>query len=194
MIKELVFATHNDYKAAEVGKMLKGRYKLLNLNDIGCYEEIPETGVTFAENAAIKSGYVADHYQIDCFGDDSGLEIQALNNEPGIYSARYSGQRDDVANLQLVLEKMRGISNRAARFKTLICLTKGKQNYFFEGIINGKIRTEPAGNNGFGYDPIFEPEGYSITFAEMNMEQKNNISHRAIAMGKLIAFLKLQTM
>src|SRR5690606_33913256 len=120
MDKELVFATHNDYKAIEVGKLLEGQYKLLNLNNIGCTEEIPETGATFSENAAIKSMYVADHYQMDCFADDSGLEIDALNNEPGIYSARYSGKRDDLVNLQLVLEKMKGIANRTARFKTVI--------------------------------------------------------------------------
>lgn len=192
MIKELVFATHNDHKTIEVGKLLEGQYKLLNLSSIGCTEEIQETGTTFAENAAIKSTYVSDHYRMDCFADDSGLEIAALNNEPGIYSARYSGQRIDAANLQLVLEKMKGIVNRAARFKTVICLTKDKQDHFFEGIINGTIIDTPTGSNGFGYDPIFVPEGYHITFAEMELDQKNKISHRAIAMAKLIAFLKKQ--
>jgi len=192
MIKELVFATHNNHKAAEVGKMLEGQYKLLNLNDIGCAEDIPETGSTFAENAALKSAHVSAHYQLDCFADDSGLEVSALNNEPGIYSARYSGQRDDLINLDLVLEKLKGVEDRSARFRTVICLRLNNQDHFFEGIINGKIRTEPSGSNGFGYDPIFEPEGYHITFAEMSLDQKNAISHRALAMKKLINFLKEQ--
>ncbi|RZK54268.1 MAG: RdgB/HAM1 family non-canonical purine NTP pyrophosphatase, partial [Pedobacter sp.] len=157
-----------------------------------CEYDIPETGETFAENAALKSTYVVENYQIDCFADDSGLEMEALNNEPGIYSARYSGKRGDADNLQFLLQKMEGIENRNARFKTVISLVKGAESYFFEGVINGKIRTKPSGEKGFGYDPIFEPNGYDITFAEMEMAEKNQISHRALAMRKLIAFLQQQ--
>lgn len=190
MIKELVFATNNQHKAAEVNKLLHGQYKVLTLHDIGCTTDIPETGNSFAENAGLKSKYIATHYQMDCFGDDSGLEIDALNNEPGIFSARYSGIKDDLVNMQLVLKKMEGITNRTARFKTVISLMKDNQEYLFEGVIAGNIRITPVGDQGFGYDPIFEPLGYSQTFAEMSMSQKNQISHRALAMQKLIVFLK----
>lgn len=191
-MNELVFATNNQHKTDEVSQLLQGKYKVLNLKDIGCSEDIPETGSTFAENAELKTAYVTAHYQLDCFGDDSGLEVEALNHEPGIYSARYSGQRSDEENLNLVLRKMEGQTNRRARFKTVISLVKNKTNYLFEGVIEGTIRTAPSGNQGFGYDPIFEPLGYNITFAEMSMSQKNEISHRALAMKKLIAFLKDQ--
>jgi len=190
MIRELVFATNNKHKTEEVEKLLSGKYKVLSLTDIGCFVDIPETGNSFAENALLKSSYVVAHYGMDCFADDSGLEIEALNNEPGIFSARYSGNRDDAENLKLVLKKMEGISNRRANFKTVIALIKEGEKHLFEGVIYGNIRLEPAGEKGFGYDPIFEPEGYGITFAEMSMAQKNQISHRALAMNKLMAFLK----
>ncbi|MBC8985708.1 RdgB/HAM1 family non-canonical purine NTP pyrophosphatase [Pedobacter sp. N36a] len=189
---ELVFATNNKHKTEEVGNLLRGQYKVLNLSDIGCHVDIPETGSTFAENATLKSQYVLENYHLDCFADDSGLEIAALNQEPGIYSARYSGVKDDAANLNLVLQKMEGQRNRKARFKTVVSLFKNQQNYLFEGIINGHIAEKPMGTQGFGYDPIFVPEGYDLSFAQMSMEQKNEISHRAIAMRKLIAFLKEQ--
>jgi len=192
MIKELVFATNNKHKTEEVEKLLSDRYKVLNLTDIGCFADIPETGGSFAENALLKSMYVVANYQLDCFADDSGLEIAALNNEPGIYSARYSGNRDDLQNLNLVLSKMEGQSNRKANFRTVIALVQNGQQHLFEGVIYGNIRHKPSGENGFGYDPIFEPEGYNVTFAEMSMEQKNQISHRALAMNKLMAFLKEQ--
>ena len=192
MIKELVFATNNKHKTEEVGKLLLNEYKVLNLSDIGCTVDIPETGDTFEENAFLKSSYVVENYQLDCFADDSGLEIEVLNNEPGIYSARYSGQKDDQVNLKLVLQKMEGLSNRKGHFKTVISLIQGEKNYFFEGVINGHILENPVGDQGFGYDPIFVPEGYEQSFAQMSMEQKNQISHRAIAMRKLIAFLKEQ--
>lgn len=191
-MRELVFATNNQHKTQEVRNLLLNDYKVLNLNDIGCTTDIPETGSTFAENATLKSSYVAEHYQMDCFGDDSGLEIEALNQEPGIFSARYSGIKDDQQNLQLVLQKMEGQANRKARFRTVISLMRGKENFLFEGIINGTIQQTPAGDQGFGYDPIFVPDGYEQTFAEMSMEQKNQISHRALAMKKLISFLKEQ--
>lgn len=189
MIKELVFATNNQHKTAEVSNLLEGQYKVLNLQDIGCDVDIPETGSSFAENAALKTAYVVQHYQLDCFADDSGLEVEALNNEPGIYSARYSGNRNDTENLNLVLDKMAGQENRKARFKTVISLIKDRENYLFEGVIEGTLRLHASGKQGFGYDPIFQPDGYDITFAEMDMKQKNEISHRAIAMRKLITFL-----
>lgn len=192
-MRELVFATNNQHKTQEVRNLLMNEYKVLNLNDIGCDTDIPETGDTFAENATLKSRYVADHYQMDCFADDSGLEIEALNQEPGIFSARYSGIKDDKENLNLVLQKMKGETNRKARFKTVISLIRNGEVFLFEGIINGTIRAESVGEKGFGYDPIFEPVGYDITFAEMSMDQKNQISHRALAMKKLITFLKEQS-
>lgn len=192
MKTELVFATNNKHKTEEVSKLLLNEYTILNLTDIGCTVDIPETGNTFEENATLKSSYVVENYQLDCFADDSGLEIAALNNEPGIYSARYSGEKDDQVNLNLVLQKMEGQQNRKARFKTVISLIQGQKNYLFEGVINGYIRESPIGNQGFGYDPIFVPEGYEQSFAQMDMAQKNEISHRAIAMRKLIAFLKEQ--
>jgi len=170
--------------------MLKAQFTILNLDDLGCHAEIPETGLTFAENAAIKSAYVWENYQIDCFADDSGLEVDALNMEPGIYSARYSGA-GDVANYQLVLSKMLGVSNRKARFRTVICLLLKGQEFFFEGTLEGTIRSKPAGNQGFGYDPIFQPDGYTVTLAEMDMQEKNSISHRALAMQKLLHFLSI---
>jgi len=189
-MKKLIFATNNKNKTAEVIALLKHQYEVLNLDDIGCTADIPETGSSFAENAALKTAYVLEKYQLDCFADDSGLEVEALNNEPGIYSARYSGKRGDVENMNLVLQKMAGQVNRKARFKTVVSLAKEGQNYLFEGIVEGTIRTSTSGVQGFGYDPIFQPDGYDITFAEMDMAKKNEISHRAIAMRKLIAFLK----
>ena len=192
MIKELVFATNNKHKTEEVEKLLSGKYKVLNLTDIGCFRDIPETGSSFAENALLKSTFVVENYQLDCFADDSGLEVEALNYEPGIYSARYSGTRDDHENLNLVLRKMEGQNNRKANFKTVIALVKDGRQHLFEGVVHGNIRHEPSGEQGFGYDPIFEPEGYNVTFAEMSLSEKNQISHRALAMNKLMAFLKEQ--
>lgn len=189
-MKQLVFATNNIHKTEEVKALLWPHYEVLNLIDIGCLIDIPETGTNFAENATLKSSYVAEHFNLNCFGDDSGLEVEALNNEPGVFSARYSGSRGDELNLNFLLEKMEGITNRRARFKTVISLMKDGENHLFEGVINGELRTESIGSAGFGYDPIFQPDGYAETFAQMAMEKKNEISHRAIAMKKLIAFLK----
>ncbi|KIO76003.1 deoxyribonucleotide triphosphate pyrophosphatase [Pedobacter lusitanus] len=192
MISKIVFATNNINKTKEVSSLLSGQYEVLNLKDIGCTTDIPETADTFAGNAGLKSRFVVENFNLDCFGDDSGLEVEALNNEPGIYSARYAGERGDEANLALVLQKMQGQQNRAARFITVISLIRNGEEFLFEGVINGTLRESPTGENGFGYDPIFQPDGYQETFAEMDMEQKNKISHRAIAMRKLIAFLKEQ--
>ncbi|WP_131539218.1 non-canonical purine NTP diphosphatase [Pedobacter nototheniae] len=189
-MNKLVFATNNQHKTAEIRSALQGKYEVLNLQDIGCFTDIPETEETFAGNAALKSKYVVEHYDLDCFADDSGLEIEALNNEPGVYSARYAGTRDSMDNINLVLEKLNGVENRKARFKTVISLMQNGENHFFEGVVEGTIRTELSGVEGFGYDPIFEPNGYDITFAEMRLEEKNKISHRGIALKKMIDFLK----
>lgn len=189
-MNQLVFATNNSYKTEEVKTLLWPHYQVLNLIDIGCLVDIPETGATFAENATLKSSYVSENFKLDCFADDSGLEVESLNNEPGIFSARYSGSRGDELNLNFLLTKMNGVANRKARFKTVISLMRNGENYLFEGVINGELRTKPSGTAGFGYDPIFQPDGYTETFAQMTMEKKNEISHRAIAMRKLIDFLK----
>lgn len=186
---ELVFASNNQHKVDEVQAMIGGNITLKSLNDIGCHDEIPETGDTFAENAGQKSRYVYDRFHIDCFADDSGLEIDALGGEPGVNSAHYSGSRDFDNNMSLVLDRLSGKTDRNARFKTVISLIKGGQEHLFEGSIEGKITLQRSGSKGFGYDPIFVPQGYEISFAEMSPEEKNKISHRAKAMEKLISFL-----
>lgn len=187
---ELVFATNNVHKLEEVQAIIGNKFSIKSLADIGCSDDIPETGVTFEENAKQKTDYLVDKYGLDCFGDDSGLEIDALNNEPGVYSARYSGSRDMEKNIDLALSKLSDNPERTARFRTLISLFLNKQQYFFEGVIEGRIIHERRGSGGFGYDPIFIPEGYDKTFAEMTPEEKNKISHRAIAVGRLATFLK----
>lgn len=192
-MQQLVFATNNRHKLEEVAAKLNGKIKLLSLGDIGCYADIAETGQTFAANASIKSRYIYDQYKINCFGDDSGLEIDALNNEPGIYSARYAGTHGNhQANIAKVLDKLKGSDNRKARFRTVISLIWEGEEHFFEGTVEGTIRHELSGSDGFGYDPIFEPDGYHITFAEMSMDEKNSISHRGRAMDQLITFLNAQ--
>jgi XTP/dITP diphosphohydrolase len=171
--------------------MVGSKFAINSLNDIGCADDIPETGETFYENAQQKTDYLFSKYNVDCFADDSGLEIDALGGEPGVYSARYSGSRDMERNIDVVLEKLVHVNeeDRTARFKAVISLfLKGKQ-YFFEGAIEGKIVTERRGKGGFGYDPIFVPDGYDRTFAEMTAEEKNGISHRGIAVQKLVSFL-----
>ncbi|PRD49087.1 non-canonical purine NTP diphosphatase [Sphingobacterium haloxyli] len=186
---ELVFATNNAHKLEEVQAIVGDKFTIKSLTDIGCSDDIPETGVTFEENAKQKTDYLFHKYGLDCFGDDSGLEIDALNKEPGVYSARYSGSRDMEKNIDLVLAKLGDNPNRTARFRTVISLFRDKQQHFFEGVIEGDIIPERRGSGGFGYDPIFIPKGYDRTFAEMTAEEKNQISHRAIAVGKLAEFL-----
>ena len=190
LLMELIFASNNQHKIDEIQAIAGSKFVLKSLNDIGCYDELPETGVTFVENAGQKSHFVFDHYQVDCFGDDSGLEIDSLNGEPGVYSAHYSGSRDFEKNMQLVLDKLAGIPERAARFKTVISLILQGKEYLFEGSVEGLITEEKSGIQGFGYDPIFIPEGYTITFAEMHPDEKNKISHRSIAVQKMIDFLE----
>jgi len=190
---QLVFATNNRHKLDEVAAKIGDKFKLLTLDDIGCTDDIEETGSTLNDNASIKSHYIFEHYQLDCFGDDSGLEIDALNGEPGIYSARYAGTHGDHdANINKVLAKLGNETNRTARFRTVISLIWKGEEHFFEGTVEGTIRHERSGAKGFGYDPIFQPDGYDVTFAEMSMDEKNAISHRAIAMENLLAFLKEQ--
>ncbi|WP_433896123.1 non-canonical purine NTP diphosphatase [Sphingobacterium mizutaii] len=189
---ELVFATNNAHKLEEVQQMVGDKFVLKSLADIGCDDDIPETGVTFQENAKQKTDYLFQRYSIDCFGDDSGLEIDALNGEPGVYSARYSGSRDMEKNIDLVLEKLQGQEDRKARFKTVISLFLQGEQYFFEGTVEGRIIAGRTGTAGFGYDPIFIPDGYDQTFAEMSLEEKNKISHRSKAVSKLVEFLNSQ--
>jgi XTP/dITP diphosphohydrolase len=189
-MQQLVFATNNAHKLEEVAAKLAGKLELLSLADIGCTDDIAETGTTFRENASIKSHYIYNKYKLNCFGDDSGLEIEALNGKPGVYSARYAGEHGNhAANMDKVLDNLKMASNRNARFRTVISLLWNGEEHFFEGTVEGTIRQERSGSAGFGYDPIFQPDGYAITFAEMSMEQKNSISHRAIAVEKLMKFL-----
>jgi XTP/dITP diphosphohydrolase len=188
---KLVFATNNAHKIEEVAAKTGNQFTLLSLDDIGCTADIAETGTTFHANASIKSQFIYNNYQLNCFGDDSGLEIDALNNEPGVYSARYAGTHGDHdANMDKVLNKLYGHENRKACFRTVISLIWKGEEHFFDGTVQGTIRHERSGSKGFGYDPIFQPDGYGITFAEMSMEQKNAISHRARAVEKMVEFLK----
>lgn len=186
----LVFATNNKHKLEEVQALLGNIFKLKTLEEIGCFDDIPETGHTFTENASQKSHYILEHFHMDCFADDSGLEVDGLNGEPGVYSARYSGSRDPETNLRLVLERLEGKTNRKARFRCVISLILAGKEHFFEGTVEGAITSERSGFAGFGYDPIFMPDGYSITFAEMAPEEKNAISHRGKAIAKLVEFLE----
>lgn len=188
---QLIFATNNRHKIEEVAEMVGSQFEVLSLDDIGFKAEIIEDGKTFHENASIKSHTIHQKYNLNCFGDDSGLEIEALNQAPGVYSARYAGEYGNhEANIDKVLGLLRHESNRKACFRTVISLIYQQKEHFFEGEVTGTIRTTRSGTAGFGYDPIFQPDGYPVTFAEMSMEQKNNISHRAKAMEQLIAFLK----
>lgn len=186
---ELVFATNNKNKLDEVRAIVDGRFFIKSLEDIGCYDDIPETGDTFEENAKQKSDYLFRHFQLDSFADDSGLEVESLKNEPGVYSARYSGTRNMEDNIDLLLEKLGDNANRKACFRTVISLYLNKEQHFFEGVIYGEITHERKGTEGFGYDPVFVPNGYNKTFAEMSATEKNDISHRAIATRKLGKYL-----
>lgn len=187
---KLVFATNNPHKIDEVKNIVGDCLELLTLNDIGCHIDIPETADTLEGNASMKSHYIYQHFQVDCFADDTGLEIEALNQAPGVYSARYAGsERSSEANMLKVLHELEGVSNRKARFRTVISLIIDGKEHLFEGVINGKIAEGKHGNSGFGYDPIFIPEGYTETFAELGKDIKSQISHRAKAIHKLSNFL-----
>jgi len=187
---KLVFATNNPNKIKELQSILGDKFQILSLKDIGCFDDIPETSNTLEGNASQKAFYVYNKYKINCFADDTGLQIEALNGEPGVYSARYAGaENNSVANMQKALSKLNGINNRKAFFRTVISLIIDGKETQFEGIVRGNILEAPRGNSGFGYDPIFQPEGYTTTFAEMDLAEKNKISHRGRAVKKLVEFL-----
>ncbi|MBQ4056073.1 MAG: non-canonical purine NTP diphosphatase [Bacteroidaceae bacterium] len=190
MKKKLVFATNNAHKLEEIASILGDKIELLSLKDIHCQADIPETSDTLEGNAIQKAEYIHQHYGMDCFADDTGLEVEALNGAPGIYSARYAGEgHDSEANMKKLLENMQDKENRKAQFRTAICLIMDGETHLFEGIVKGEIIKEKKGGAGFGYDPIFVPEGYDLTFAELGNDIKNTISHRAKAVEKLCSFL-----
>lgn len=186
----LVFATQNRNKALEIQALMPQGITIQTLADIGCTTDIPEDAETLQGNAELKARYVAKNFKTACFADDTGLEIEALGMRPGVYSARYAGeQKNDDANIRKVLDELRGIENRKARFRTAICLIIDDQVHHFEGTVEGTIRSEKTGTEGFGYDPVFEPENCGITFAEMSRDEKNKRSHRARAFEKMVEFL-----
>ena len=190
MKPKLVFATNNAHKLEEVRAMLP-QFEILSLADIDCHDDIPETADTFQGNAALKADYITEKYGLDCFSDDSGLEIVALQGAPGVYSARYAGEPvNHEKNIEKVLQNMMGKTQRNARFITVIALNYNGKKYFFEGTVEGEILTEKHGSGGFGYDPIFKPNGYDRTFAEMTQDEKAQISHRGNAVKKLMGFLQ----
>lgn len=188
---KLCFASNNEHKLTEVQAMLGDAFEIVSLSQIHVTEDIPETADTIEANSAQKANYIFDKFKISCFADDTGLEVQALHNEPGVYSARYAGpDRDNEANMALVLQKLAGKSDRSARFKTVITLVTEAGQRQFTGIVEGAITEGPQGEQGFGYDPIFQPKGYDKTFAQMSGREKNEISHRGIAFRKLVSYLQ----
>lgn len=185
--KEIVFATNNLHKLEEIRQIIGDKFNILSLKDINCNEDIPETADTLEGNAEIKARYIKDHYGYDCFADDTGLEVEVLGGEPGVKSARYAGNNhDSQANMELLLKNMQGKSNRKARFRTVISLIIGDELSLMDGIVEGEITLDKAGNSGFGYDPIFKPIESELTFAQMDSDEKNKISHRGRATAKLI--------
>ncbi|WP_192347211.1 non-canonical purine NTP diphosphatase [Algoriphagus sp. Y33] len=187
---KICFATNNPKKIEEVNAALAGNFELVSLTDIGCTDELPETGDTLEHNAFQKARYVKEHFGVDCFADDTGLEVDALEGEPGVYSGRYAGEpRSDERNIDLLLKNLENASIRTARFKTVIALLLNGEEYKFEGVAEGEILNKRTGNGGFGYDPIFLPNGYQKSFAELSLVEKNAISHRGKAVSELIAFL-----
>jgi XTP/dITP diphosphohydrolase len=192
---KLVFATHNDHKLKEVQQLLPKSIELLSLKDIQCFDEIPETGETLEENAKIKADFVTQTYGLDCFSDDTGLLVDALDGNPGVYSARYAGEQKNAEdNMTKLLSELEGKENRQAHFKTAIHLNFEGESYVFDGIVKGNITTGKRGSGGFGYDPIFKPEGFTQTFGELPPNTKNAISHRGRAIEKLANFLKNKTL
>ena len=189
-MKSLCFATNNEHKIEEIRTQLGSFFLLKKLQEIGCFEELPETQSTIEGNSLQKAKYVFDKYQVPCFADDTGLEVESLKGEPGVYSARYAGeQKSSEDNIELLLKKLETAQNRKARFRTVITLAEADGISTFEGIVNGVILKERRGMSGFGYDPVFRPDGYDKTFAEMSLIDKSRISHRALAVKKLINFL-----
>lgn len=191
---DLCFATNNTHKVQEIDQLLSDRFRVISLADIGCTEELPENQVTLAGNSQEKATYVYQHYQVNCFADDTGLEVDALQGQPGVYSARYAGpQRNSEDNMQRLLSELANQPNRAAQFRTVITLWLDDKMHQFEGVVRGAIAHERSGHQGFGYDPIFIPEGHTRSFAEMSAEEKNQISHRGRAVRQLIQFLETYT-
>ena len=189
---KLVFATNNLHKLKEVQEMLSNSIEVLSLKDIGCFEDIEETERTLEGNAKLKADYITEKYGFDCFADDTGLEVEALDGNPGVYSARYAGEHGNAEkNMEKLLIELQNKSSRKAKFRTIIALNLRNKQYLFEGICEGEILNEKSGVKGFGYDPIFKPKNASCSFAEMNSEEKNIISHRGIAIQKLVNFLSL---
>ena len=189
-MKKIVFATNNNHKLSELRQLTDGKFQILSLADIGCNEDIVENADSLEGNALIKARWIKQHYGYDCFADDTGLEVDSLDGAPGVYSARYAGDgHDSVANMRLLLKNLEGKQNRSARFRTVIALIQGEKETLFEGIVKGQITETPSGNNGFGYDPVFCPDGYEMTFAQMQAEEKNKISHRGRAVACLIDYL-----
>lgn len=188
--QKLVFATHNPNKVEEIQALLPKNIQILSLNDIDCFTDIPETAKTIEGNALLKANFVKDNFDANCFADDTGLEVEALNGAPGVYSARFAGEKkDDEANIEKLLEELEGKANRKAQFKTVIALKTEDCEILFDGICKGEITTSKKGKNGFGYDSVFQPEGSEKTFAEMEMEEKSRLSHRGKAMRKLLDYL-----
>jgi len=187
---KLVFATNNQHKLKEVQEMLSNSIEVLSLKDIGCSEDVEETEITLEGNAKLKADYITEKYGFDCFADDTGLEVEALDGKPGVYSARYAGEHGNAEkNMEKLLIELQNKSSRKAKFRTIIALNLRNKQYLFEGICDGEILNEKTGAKGFGYDPIFKPSNASCSFAEMNSEEKNIISHRGIAIQKLVQFL-----
>ena len=190
MEKELVFATNNLHKLSEIRRIMGDQWHILSLADINCNEDIPETADTLQGNAELKARFVKERYGYDCFADDTGLLVDALDGAPGVYSARYAGPgHDSAANMALLLENLRGVTDRKAHFSTVIALIQGEEMLTFEGRVDGTITETPSGTDGFGYDPIFRPDGHEETFAQMSADQKNAISHRGRATAQLIQHL-----
>ncbi len=190
MKKIFVFATNNAHKLEEVTAILGDKIELLSMKDIHCHADIPETADTLEGNALLKARYIFENYNMDCFADDTGLEVEALNGAPGVYSARYAGDaHNSEANMRKLLQDMEGIENRKAQFRTVFALIINGKEHLFEGIVKGEITKHRCGSSGFGYDPVFIPEGYTQTYAEMGNTLKNKISHRALATNKLCNFL-----
>lgn len=190
MKRKLVFVTNNAHKLEEIKAILGEKIELLSLSDIGCHADIPETSDTIEGNARQKSQYIYEHYGLDCFADDTGLEVEALNGEPGVYSARYAGEaHDSQANMRKLLNEMKEKNNRKAQFRTIISLIEKGEERQFEGIVRGEITREAKGDGGFGYDPVFCPEGFELTFAQLGSEVKNKISHRSRAVAELCKYL-----
>jgi len=188
---ELVFATNNKNKLIEVQEILSKSIQLLSLSDINCFDEVEETETTLEGNAKLKADYISKNFNYNCFADDTGLEVEILDSKPGVYSARFAGEpANSENNMNKLLAELKGKSNRKAQFRTAICLNLNGKQFSFEGICKGEILDKKQGEKGFGYDPIFKPNGFNQSFAEMNSEEKNKISHRGIAIQKLVAFLK----